>query len=207
MTIGDEVSPLTNDTSIPVSTENSGSLHGGEFRDDFAADTSARPPQTVSVSVSNRSALSDPPTTSAHGLSSATSPISKSTVACDVVQPDPSGAAPDGQASLAEQWSRSLQDAQGKVHPAAEEFELVSLADGGVANAENEQPPPPSMAGGLTAAPLQSTTTLQCETTDATGAPVDPGDDHHDGHALARCPLVNMDLAQMILPSPSMATR
>ena len=27
VTIGDEVSPLTNDTSIPVSTENSGSLH------------------------------------------------------------------------------------------------------------------------------------------------------------------------------------
>ena len=57
--IGDGVSPLTNDTSIPVSTENSGSLHGGEFRDDFAADTSARPPGTVSVSVSNRSALSE----------------------------------------------------------------------------------------------------------------------------------------------------
>ena len=46
VTIGDEVSPLTNDTSIPVSTENFGSLHGGEFRDDFVADTSASPPET-----------------------------------------------------------------------------------------------------------------------------------------------------------------
>ena len=32
VTIGDEVSPLTIDTSIPVSTENSGSLHGRRLR-------------------------------------------------------------------------------------------------------------------------------------------------------------------------------
>ena len=76
----------------------------------------------VSVSVSNRSALSDPPTTSAHGLSSAPSPISQSTVACDVAKPDRSGAALEGQVSLAKPVSRSLQDASASVRlEAAEE--------------------------------------------------------------------------------------